>query len=379
MPVQFECPHCATLMDQTKKNRELPRVACKKCEGEFSTQWARSPEDQQLPRGPVVSERFEVARNFCNKLWNAARFALLNMEGYSPQEVTAAELAFEDRWLLSRLSSVTEKVTQSLEAYQYAEAARMLYDFAWDEFCSFYVEMAKSRLQAEESQAVAQRVIAHCLDQLLRLLHPMIPFITEEVWRLMKQVAPVRGLRNPREATESIMLAEWPLPVPADHDPEIEAQFSQFQSVLGAIREIRSRQNIGPKEQIEFSVTCSEDVTSLLQPMEEFFQSMANARAVAWGPDVEPSTGCATVRRGDVDVYVDLKDFIDVSAEIERNQRLRDKMVAQIEGKEKKLTNENFVARAPEEVVQRERDSLVQLREEVVAIDKVLEELKDLS
>ncbi|MEC9002674.1 MAG: valine--tRNA ligase, partial [Planctomycetota bacterium] len=373
MPVQFECPHCATLMDQTKKNRELPRVACKKCEGEFSTQWARSPEDQQLPRGPVVSERFEVARNFCNKLWNAARFALLNMEGYSPQEVTAAELAFEDRWLLSRLSSVTEKVTQSLEAYQYAEAARMLYDFAWDEFCSFYVEMAKSRLQAEDSQAVAQRVIAHCLDQLLRLLHPMIPFITEEVWRLMKQVAPVRGLRNPREATESIMLAEWPLPVPADHDPEIEAQFSQFQSVLGAIREIRSRQNIGPKEQIEFSVTCSEDVTSLLQPMEEFFQSMANARAVAWGPDVEPSTGCATVRRGDVDVYVDLKDFIDVSAEIERNQRLRDKMVAQIEGKEKKLTNENFVARAPEEVVQRERDGLVQLREEVVAIDKVLE------
>ncbi|MEO2020848.1 MAG: class I tRNA ligase family protein, partial [Pirellulaceae bacterium] len=261
----------------------------------------------------------------------------------------------------------------------YAEAARLLYDFAWDEFCSFYVEMAKSRLQAEDSQAVAQRVMAHCLDQLLRLLHPLIPFITEEVWRLMKQVAPVRGLRNPQEATESIMLAEWPTPVQKDHDPEIEAQFSQFQSVLGAIREIRSRQNIGPKEQVEFSVTCSEDVTSLLQPMEEFFQSMANARAVAWGPDVEPSTGCATVRRGDVDVYVDLKDFIDVPAEIERNQRLRDKMVAQIEGKEKKLTNENFVARAPEDVVQRERDGLVQLREEVAAIDKVLEELKDLS
>lgn len=379
MPVQFECPHCGTLMDQTKKNRELPRVACGKCDGEFSTQWARSPEDQQLPRGPVVSERFEVARNFCNKLWNAARFALLNMEGYSPQEVPSAELAFEDRWLLSRLSSVTERVTRSLETYQYAEAARMLYDFAWDEFCSFYVEMAKSRLQAEDSQAVAQRVIAHCLDQLLRLLHPMIPFITEEVWRLMKQVAPVRGLRNPQEATESIMLAEWPTPVQTDHDPEIEAQFSQFQSVLGAIREIRSRQNIGPKEQIEFSVTCSEDVTSLLQPMEEFFQSMANARAVAWGPDVEPSTGCATVRRGDVDVYVDLKDFIDVPAEIERNQRLRDKMVAQIEGKEKKLTNENFVARAPEDVVQRERDGLVQLREEVAAIGKVLEELKNLS
>ncbi|MFP6672674.1 MAG: valine--tRNA ligase [Pirellulaceae bacterium] len=379
MPVQFECPHCGTLIDQTKKNRELPKVACKKCSEEFSTQWARSPEDQQLPRGPVVSERFEVARNFCNKLWNAARFTLLNMEGYSPRQVTADQLAFEDRWLLSRLSSVTEKVTQSLDTYQYAEAARTLYDFAWDEFCSFYVEMGKSRLQNEDSRAVAQRVIAHCLDQILRLLHPMIPFITEEVWSLLRQVAPVRGLRDPQEACESIMTAAWPTPVETDHDPEIEAQFAQFQSVLAAIREIRSRQNIGPKEQIEFSVTCSDKIASLLQPMEEFFQSMANARAIAWGPQVEPPTGCATVRREGVDVYVDLKDFIDVAAEIDRNQKLRDKLVAQIEGKEKKLTNESFVSRAPEEVVQRERDGLSKLREEVSAVDKILQELSDLA
>jgi len=378
MPVQFECPHCGALIDQTKKNRELPKVACKKCSKEFSTQWARTAEDQQLPRGPVVSERFEVARNFCNKLWNAARFTLLNMEGYSAEQVTKDELAFEDRWLLSRLSSVTEQVTRALETYQYAEAARTLYDFAWDEFCSFYVEMGKSRLQEEGTRVVAQRVIAHCLDQILRLLHPMIPFITEEVWGLLRQVAPVRGLRDPQQASESIMMATWPVPVEADQDQEIEAQFAQFQSVLGAIREIRSRQNIGPKEQIEFSVACSEEIASLLQPMEDFFQSMANARAIGWGPQVEPTTGCATVRREGVDVYVDLKDFIDVAAEIARNEKLREKLISQIGGKEKKLTNESFVSRAPEEVVQRERDGLVKLREEVAAVDKIIQELSEL-
>ena len=116
MPVQFECPHCQALIDQTKENRERPRIVCKKCGGEFSTQWARSEEDKSLPRGAVVSERFEQARNFINKLWNAARFSLLNLNGYEPGIVTDEELAVEDRWVLSRLATVTTQVTESLES-----------------------------------------------------------------------------------------------------------------------------------------------------------------------------------------------------------------------------------------------------------------------
>ena len=175
------------------------------------------------------------------------------------------------------------------------------------------------------------------------------------------------------------MVAAWPIPVQSDQDPDIEAQFAQFQSVLAAIREIRSRQNIGPKEQIEFSVTCSAEVAEWLQPMEGFFQSMANARAVDWGPAVQPPSGCATVRRDDLEVYVDLKDFIDVDAEIQQNQRLLEKLLGQIEGRKKKLANEQFIARAPAEVVQREQDGLEQLCDEVVAVQKVLQELGDLS
>ncbi|HND54429.1 MAG TPA: class I tRNA ligase family protein, partial [Pirellulaceae bacterium] len=197
MPVQFECPHCQALIDQTRTNRELPRVKCGKCQKDFSTQWARKDEDLALPRGLVVSERFEVSRNFCNKLWNAARFTLINLGDYQPGEVSYTELAVEDLWLLSRLTTVTQEATAALEAYKFADASRALYDFAWDEFCSFYVEMAKGRLQNPQTRAVAQRVLAHTLDTLCRLLHPIMPFITEEIWRLLNRVAPVRGISDP--------------------------------------------------------------------------------------------------------------------------------------------------------------------------------------
>ncbi len=126
MPVEFECPHCQATIAQTKKNRVLPRVECDKCNKPFSTQWAEKPEDQALPRGAVVSERFELGRNFCNKLWNASRFALMNLEGFTPGAVDEKAFKIEDRWLLSRLATVTGEVTAALETFRYADAARAL-------------------------------------------------------------------------------------------------------------------------------------------------------------------------------------------------------------------------------------------------------------
>ncbi|HEV3136964.1 MAG TPA: valine--tRNA ligase, partial [Pirellulales bacterium] len=132
MPVEFECPHCQALIEQTKKNRVLPRIECKKCGQPFSTQWASKPADVALPRGAVVSERFELGRNFCNKLWNASRFALMNLEGYTAGVVADGDLAVEDRWILGRLTTVTTQCTAALGAYHYSDAARVLYDFAWN-------------------------------------------------------------------------------------------------------------------------------------------------------------------------------------------------------------------------------------------------------
>jgi valyl-tRNA synthetase len=375
VPVEFECPHCGKLLEQTKENRVRPRIKCKECKKEFSTQWAQKPADKELPRGAVVSERFELGRNFCNKLWNASRFAMMNLGSYSPGVVSDAELLVEDRWVLSRLSTVTRQVTDALAEYRYADAARALYDFAWDEFCSFYVEMVKGRLQDEAARPLAQRVLAHTLDALLRLLHPMVPFVTEEVWQLLAKVAPQRGIGEIRPAAESIMIAEWPLPEESREDPRIEARFAQFQKVLRAVRDIRSRQNVPPKAKVEFSVRCDDATADLLRPMEPYFPGMAGAKAMGWGPAVEPPALSANVALPGMDVYVDLADLIDVDAERERKKQELEKLDGLIAAKEKKLQNANFIDRAPPEVVQKERDSLKELQDQQAATAAVLARL----
>lgn len=376
MPVEFECPHCQKLVEQTKKNRVLPRIACPQCGQEFSTQWAKTAEEMALPRGAVVSERFELARNFCNKLWNASRFALLNLDGYTPAPVLENELAVEDRWLLSRLTTVTAQVTEALDAYRFADACSTLYGFAWDEFCSFYVEMAKSRLSDPVARSVAQRVLAHALDTLLRLLQPMIPFLAEEVWQLLGTAAPERGLPQPATAAESVTIATWPLVDQARQDQEIEHRFGRFQEVLRGVREIRSRQNIPPKTSISFAVRTDDETAALLAPLEPYFDSMAGAQATGWGPAVEPPATHAKVALPGLEIYVDLAGFIDVEAEIARNEKEREKVIGFIAAKEKKLANASFVDRAPAEVVAQERASLEELRERLASIEAALASLR---
>jgi valyl-tRNA synthetase len=400
MPVQFECPACQALIDQTKKNRELPKIACTKCGKEFSTQWAKTDADKALPKAPVVSERFEVARNFMNKLWNASRFALINLadkgtgdrgQGTGATTPTRSvsegslELTTEDRWLLSRLATVTKGVTEALESYRYADAAKTLYDFAWDEFCSFYVEIAKARLADEKSKPTAQRVLAHALDTLLRLLHPVMPFITEEVWQLLNKVAPERGLnldaKDKGTATTGrgfgwLITAPWPEADLQWQNPEIEARFAVFQQALGAIREIRSRQNIPGKNPLELSIKCDAATAALLQPMTAYFQSMANATATGFGPDAPlPATHAKTALAG-MEIYVDLKDFIDIDAERTKNEKEEQKLVGLIKAKEGKLNNESFVSRAPANVVQSERDSLAQMQEQLASVRAALAALR---
>jgi valyl-tRNA synthetase len=376
MPVQFECPHCQTLVDQTKKNRELPRVACTKCGKEFSTQWARTDEDKALPKAAVVSERFEVARNFVNKLWNAARFAMINLADYAPGPVDDAQLSVDDRWLLSRLATVTQQATEAFETYRYADAAKTLYDFAWDEFCSFYVEIAKARLQNPESRPVAQRVLAHTLDVLMRLLHPMMPYITEDIWQNLGKIAPERGLPKPEKASEFLIVAPWPIADLARQNKETEAQFATFQAVLAALREVRSRQNIANRVAIEFSLKCDEATAKLLQPMASYFQTMANAASTGMGPSVTAPPMSSKSALPGMELYVDLKDLIDVDAEIAKNQQLEQKLLGLIKAKESKLSNEGFVARAPANVVQAERDSLAQAQEQLAAVRQALAALK---
>jgi len=378
MPVEFQCPHCEASVPQTKNNRMLPRVDCPQCQKAFATQWAEKPEDRQLPRAAVISERFELGRNFTNKMWNASRFALMNLQDYSAGPVSDEQLATEDRWILSRLATVTAEVTAALEEFHYAEAARTLYDFAWDEFCSFFVEISKARLDDPATRPIAQRVLAHTLDVLLRLLHPVIPFLTEEVWQLLGEAAPQRGLQRPEQAAGSVMVAPWPVADRSHQDAEIEQRFSRFQAALGAVREIRNSQSIPPRETVEFSIRCPPEAARLLEPMRPYFQSMARCRAVAMGPAVEPPATVATRSVAGMDIHVDMRNFIDVEAELARSEKQREKIAGWIAGSEKKLANEKFVSRASPEVVEKERQKLAGLKEELAALDQSLVKLRQL-
>lgn len=371
MPVQYECPHCEKLIDQTKKNRSLPKLDCPSCSAAFSTQWAETDADKELPKAAVVSERFETARNFVNKLWNAARFVLMNMEDYQAQQINVDDLPLEDRWLLSRLSTVTQQVSEGVDKYRFAESARVLYDFAWDEFCSFYVEIAKPRLADPEKRAVTQAVMAHGLDTLLRLLHPVMPFVTEAIWECVNQVAPERGLPNPSKPSEFVMTATWPTAVASHHDDSIERQFAEFQEIVGAIRKIRASQNIPPREVVPVAIRCSESSCKLLEPMASYFAGLAGADVVAIGPEAKAfeTDAPSALTSIDVDVHVDLEKFIDVEAELSRLEKLLGQLVKQITGKEQKLGNENFVSRAPDAVVQKERESLGDLQKQRQSVE----------
>lgn len=383
MPVEFVCPGCDAPIKQTKKNRVLPRIDCPECNEPFRTQWAEKPDDLALPRGPVTSERFELGRNFCNKLWNASRFALTNLEGYEPSDINSTDLKIEDRWLLSRLATVAGEVTTSLDEYRFADAARALYDFAWNEFCSFYLEMTKARLTSEDGndadKQVAQGVLAHALDTLLRLLHPMTPFLTEEVWHLLAEVAPVRGLPAATAAGESVCVADWPVADTTAVDRTIEEQFAKFQAVLGAIREVRQAQQIPNKETIEFTVKCDAATAELLEPMQPYFTQMARATAIALGPDAAtPDIAASKPLAGfdsQLEVHVDVAAFIDVEAEKTRLGKEQAQLTKYVGGVKGKLSNEKFVANAPADVVAGEKQRLAEAETQLAAIEAALAKL----
>jgi len=377
MPVSFECPHCGQLLEQTRENRVLPRITCPHCKKAFSTQWAEKPEDKQLPRGPVVSERFELARNFCNKLWNASRFVLMNLEGFTPGPVTDDELMLEDRWLLSRLSNIIEQVTTHLDHYRFSEMARQLYDFAWDEFCSFYLEIVKVRLSNPATRAVAQRLLAHGLDLLLRLLHPVIPFLTEHVWQLLGKVAPQRGLPSPVEAAKSAIIAAWPQPVKAHQSAQIEAQFGYFQDVLKALREYRMRNTLPPAEMMTVEIQCNDSFRTLLEPMVPYFQVMAKASVQFVEGEATSLSTVVHVSDG-LCVRVLLSD-VERAREIARKQQELTKLESLIASKRRKLENVEFLKKAPPQVVEKERESLRQLEDQRAAAMAVVAQLQNQS
>ena len=362
LPVGYECPHCQGVIPQEPHHLKFkpgkPKIKCPKCKKESQYATPNYVPDDGEPLARIVIERFEYGRNFSNKLWNAARFAMLNLEGYTPGPITDADLAIEDRWILSRLATVTDEVTTLLNVYKFDAATRSLRDFVWNEFCDWYLEMIKPRLRDETLKPAAQRVLVMVLDTTLRLLHPFTPFITEELWQRLKEIAPERGLPTPTAAHDMIITAPWPAGLESWRDAALEARFQRLQDLIIAVRNVRGTYNISPAVTVPVSVKCSEAISADLKQVQIQFETLAKANLVEVGPQTVRPTPCANFALADADGYLPLAGLVDLQAELDRQKKEAEKLRGFIAGHEKKLTNANFVDRAPPEVVAEVRETV---------------------
>lgn len=320
------------------------------------------------------SERVESSRNFANKLWNASRFVLMNLEdvdhvsqlesyGVTARENNSFTLA--DQWILSRFAKTVNEVTWNLERFELGEAARLLYEFIWNEYCDWYIEMAKARLYNKEDVAArttAQYVLWYVLEKTLKLLHPFMPFITETIWQHL-----------PHEG-HSIMVSDWPIEESTLLDEEVEQQMNTIMDAIKAIRNMRAEVNVPPgkKSEVILQVVASELQVVFANNL-QYIKVMAAADPITMLKidDGKPENAMAAVVNG-VEIYMPLKGMIDVEKETQRlNKELAglDKELARIAGK---LSNEGFVAKAPPEVIAKEKAKAGEYQEKQQAIQERL-------
>jgi valyl-tRNA synthetase len=382
LPVSYVCPHCEALIPQTLEHQKAaprggakPRITCPKCKksSQYSSPWYEPDPGEPVAR--IVSERFEYGRNFCNKLWNAARFVVLNLEEYSPAAIKPDELKLEDRWILSRLSCVAAELTEQLDRYQLDAATRTLRDFVWNEFCDWYVEMVKPRLRDESLRPIAQRVLVGVLDTILRMLQPFTPFLCEELWQRLAEIAPQRGILSPSPAAASAMIAAWPV-IPADwRDPALEARFSRLQDTIVAVRNVRAVYGIPPATPLTLHIRCAPPVAADLQDVSGQFENLARTMLEAAGAEVERPKGSASFALTDADGFIPLEGVIDRDAELKRQRKEKEKLSGIIAGSEKKLADEKFVSRAPAEVVAQARENLASLHKQLQSVEEIIRQL----
>ncbi len=306
-------------------------------------------------------EKVKASRNFANKLWNAARFVLMYLGNDYSYPGLPKNLAIEDKWILSKVNTLAKEVTDNLERFELGIAVAKLYDFIWDVFCDWYIEIAKIRLQSGEGADTAKAVLVYVLTDILKLLHPFMPFITEEIYQAI-----------PHD-TESIMISKWP-----EYDPTLsfadeEAQMEKIMDAIRAIRNRRAEMNIPPSKKSKVYVeTAFADVFAVGS---EFIKRLAYASDVEIADAFGDLGNTVTIVTNDAKIYIPLGDLVDFEAEAKRLQKELAAAEEKLAFINKKLDNPGFVNKAPEKVVQQNRDEAAKLKEKIANLRSSLENL----
>ena len=310
-----------------------------------------------------IPERVESSRNFANKLWNASRFILMNLPDDQKAPYLPKNLSLEDKWILSKYNSLVKDVTDNLDKFEIGVAVQKLYDFIWDIFCDWYIELCKVRLNGDDANAAdtARAVLVYVMSGMLQLLHPFMPFITEEIW----QSLPHDG--------ESIMVSKWP-EYSADLDfADDEAEFERVVKAIRAIRVRRSEMNVPPSRKAK--VVIESAYADTFNAGAVFFKRLAYAGEVEINQPIDDPSA-VTIITDDAKVYMPLGDLIDFEAERTRLNKERDAVLKDITFVENKLNNPGFVSKAPEKVVAEQRKNLEVYKEKLAMLDERLKALQ---
>ena len=313
-------------------------------------------------------ERVEANRNFANKLWNATRFVLMNLDEDLIEDALDLEtLKEEDRWILSRMNTVIKEVTENLNRYEIGMAAQKVYEFIWEEYCDWYIEMVKPRLYGENigSKKNAASVLLHVLENILKLLHPFMPFITEEIW----QHLPKRD--------EALIVSDWPIYREENHHPEVEKQMAYIMEAIKGIRNARQKMNIAPSKKAPLlCITQDERIKEILDYGRSYFINLSSASDISILEDKSTlGDDNLSVVLDKCEIFIPLKDLIDYNKEISRLEKEKEKLEGELKRVKDKLSNKNFVNKAPKNVVDAEREKEKKYMD---MMDRVVERLESL-
>ncbi|UED79110.1 valine--tRNA ligase [Lysinibacillus sp. CD3-6] len=317
-----------------------------------------------------TTEKVESVWNFANKIWNASRFALMNMDGMSFDEIDlTGEKSVADKWILTRLNETIERVTSLADRYEFGEVGRELYNFIWDDFCSWYIEMAKLPLNGEDEAAkkTTRSILAYVLDQTMRLLHPLMPFITEEIWQHL-----------PHEG-ESITVAAWPTVRTDLHFAEEADNMKLLMDIIRSVRNIRAEVNTPMSKKVPLYISAKDAATvAILEANKGYLEKFCNPEPLTIGEGLEaPGQSMTAVVTG-AELFLPLVGLINLEEEIARLEKELEKWAKEVKLVTGKLSNEKFVSKAPEALVNAEREKLADYEGKHAVVLKRLEELKNM-
>ncbi|MBE6830504.1 MAG: valine--tRNA ligase, partial [Ruminococcaceae bacterium] len=308
-------------------------------------------------------EKVQSSRNFANKIWNASRFILMNIDGHDVKNKLPDEFAMEDQWILDSFNRVTKEITDNLEHFELGIAVQKLYDFLWDEFCDRYIEIAKIRLNSEDEKTAqnVRQVLVWVMSGTLKLLHPFMPYITEEIW----QTLPHDG--------EAIMVSKWPEFEEAHCFPQAADNMRSIMEAIRAVRNRRSEMNVPPSRKTHlFIATGSKKV---FEDGVEIMKKLAYASEVDIGEEFELD-GTVTIVTADAKLYIPMSELVDKKAELERLTKELESAQKQYANAQAKLTNEKFISKAPANVIEGVKQNAEKLSEHIALIQSSIEALK---